>query len=86
MRSDIVVIEVFAVRCLMETEMKGSLKRSCPHCRSQETSRSHRRGLIEKYLLPSIRVRPYRCARCDARFYALSQGEEQTSSATTKVA
>jgi hypothetical protein len=62
--------------------MKGPLKRSCPHCRSQETSRSHRRGLIEKYLLPSFRVRPYRCIKCDARFYASSQFEEAASSAS----
>jgi len=44
----------------------------CPYCRSVETARSHRRGLIEKYLLRAIHIRVYRCNDCNARFYAFS--------------
>jgi hypothetical protein len=45
-------------------------KRTCPHCRSLETSRSHRHGSVERFLLRVIGVLPYRCLDCDARFYA----------------
>lgn len=65
--------------------MIGPLKRSCPHCRSQEVFRSHRRGFIEKWLLPSFRMRAYRCIKCDTRFYALSHPQEEGSS-TVKAA
>jgi len=44
----------------------------CPYCRSMETSRSHRRGPVEKYLLRAIHVRVYRCDDCNSRFYAFS--------------
>jgi len=44
-------------------------KRVCPHCRSLATSRSHRHGSVERYLLRVIGVLPYRCLDCDARFY-----------------
>lgn len=61
-------------------KMNGSLKR-CPRCTSQETFRSHRRGFIERWVLPSFRMRPYRCIKCDTRFYAISQFEGTASSA-----
>jgi len=54
-------------------------KRRCPHCRSVETARSHRRGLIEKYLLRAIHVRVYRCDDCSARFYAFSHVDAAAS-------
>jgi hypothetical protein len=45
------------------------MERNCPHCRSVKTSRSHRRGAVERYLLRFIGVRPFRCLNCDVRFY-----------------
>jgi hypothetical protein len=54
-------------------------KRQCPHCRSVEAFRSHRKGPLEKYLLGAIGVRPYRCMNCDARFYAFSRFDEETT-------
>lgn len=60
--------------------MKGPLKRSCPHCRSQEFSRSHRRGFIEKYVLSTFRMRAYRCIKCDTRFYAPAHLQEASNS------
>ena len=56
-----------------------STKRNCPQCRSIETSRSHRRGAVERYLLTVIGVRPFRCLNCDARFYAFARFDEETS-------
>jgi len=60
--------------------MNGPLKRPCPHCGSQEIFRSHRRGFIERYVLPSFRMRAYRCIKCDTRFYALLYLQEAASS------
>jgi hypothetical protein len=44
-------------------------QRTCPCCPSRRVSRSHRRGIFERYLLSSVRIRPYRCDECDSRFY-----------------
>ena len=54
-------------------------KRACPHCKSLETSRSHRHGGVERYLLRVIGVLPYRCLDCDARFYSFSRFGSGTS-------
>jgi hypothetical protein len=56
-----------------------STKLNCPQCRSIETSRSHRRGAVERYLLAVIGVRPFRCLNCDARFYSFARCDEETS-------
>src|ERR1700691_6142799 len=63
------------------TEMNDCLKRSCPRCTSMEVFRSHRRGFIERYLLPPLRMRAYRCIKCDTRFYALSHFQKGDSPA-----
>ena len=62
--------------------MQPDPKRPCPHCGSSEVFRSHRRGMMERYLLPIIGVRPVRCVCCDARFYRLkhSDGPESQDS------
>jgi hypothetical protein len=54
-------------------------KRLCPNCRSVETSRSHRMGPLEKYILGVLGLRPYRCMICDLRFYAFSRFDEESS-------
>jgi hypothetical protein len=54
-------------------------KRLCPNCRSAESSRSHRNGAFEKYILGVLGVRPYRCMNCDVRFYAFSRFDEESS-------
>ena len=46
--------------------------RRCPFCGAQTIRRSRRRGVIERYLMPAIRMRPYRCEDCDYRFYSTS--------------
>jgi transcriptional regulator NrdR family protein len=57
--------------------MQTEIKHLCPNCRSVETSLSHRRGPVEKYFFRVIRVRPYRCLKCDSRFYGFSRAEAQ---------
>lgn len=39
----------------------------CPNCSSENTHRSHRRGLIENGA-SVFRVYPYRCDNCNKRF------------------
>lgn len=41
----------------------------CPDCGSASAFYSRRRGLTEKYLLPFLLLRPYRCADCFQRCY-----------------
>lgn len=48
-----------------------SLKRICPGCGSHDVHRSQRWGVIECALLPLLLVRPYRCERCDFRYFGL---------------
>ena len=43
----------------------------CPLCRSTRIHQSRRKGIIERILL-LIFVRPFRCERCDARFFRIS--------------
>src|ERR1035438_7300739 len=48
-----------------------SMKRYCPECRSRDVRRSVRWGLYETCVLPLILMRPYRCQKCDNRFFGL---------------
>jgi len=48
-----------------------SLKRFCPNCGSTDVHRSQRWGMVECALLPIVLTRPYRCERCDFRFFGL---------------
>jgi hypothetical protein len=46
--------------------------KSCPECESLQMHPSRRRGIVEKTILALFFVRPFRCERCDARFYRWS--------------
>ncbi len=46
-----------------------AVKRHCPGCQSRDVRRSVRWGLYETCILPIILMRPYRCHRCDSRFF-----------------
>ena len=48
-----------------------SMKRYCPECHSRDVRRSVRWGLVETCVLPLILMRPYRCQKCDHRFFGL---------------
>ncbi len=41
----------------------------CPECGAFEIERSSRRGVVERVRLLLARQRPYRCLKCDHRFY-----------------
>lgn len=44
-------------------------RRLCPHCGSSWICRSHRTLFFERHFLHVFRLAPYRCDRCDRRFY-----------------
>jgi predicted Zn-ribbon and HTH transcriptional regulator len=45
---------------------------SCPLCHSKRIHRSKRKGLMERVILAIIFIRPFRCERCDYRFFRRS--------------
>ena len=44
---------------------------NCPQCTSQRIHQSRRRGIMER-ILAMMFVRPFRCERCDLRFFRWS--------------
>lgn len=59
-----------------DLRMKLNIKRPCPQCSSNEVFRSHRRGPFEKYFFSVIGLRPYRCIKCESRFYGFAPTEQ----------
>ena len=51
-------------------ELMQHSRKACPRCRGQEVYRSQRRGIVERYVLRALQIRPYRCVACDNRFYS----------------
>ena len=45
---------------------------SCPLCDNKRIHRSKCKGIIEQGILAMIFVRPFRCERCDYRFFRRS--------------
>ena len=41
----------------------------CPNCNSARVHLSRRKGLLEKGVLTMIFIRPFRCEKCDDRFF-----------------
>jgi hypothetical protein len=64
-------------------ELTQHNRKACPCCRGKEVYRSHRRGIVERYVLRAVQVRPYRCAACDNRFY--KQESRTTNSSESRV-
>jgi hypothetical protein len=54
--------------------------KSCPDCESTRIHQSRRRGIVESIILATIFVRPFRCERCDLRFYRWSFTSNSNSS------
>src|ERR1700689_1868255 len=46
-----------------------SKRRCCPFCGAAKFGRSRRKGLFEQTILLLTTIRPYRCDRCERRFY-----------------
>ncbi len=48
-----------------------SLKRRCPECHGRNVRRSIRYGILDTWILPLFMLRPFRCDRCDRRYFGL---------------
>jgi predicted Zn-ribbon and HTH transcriptional regulator len=46
---------------------------NCPLCHSKRIHQSKRKGIIEQVILAAILIRPFRCERCDYRFFRWSR-------------
>jgi hypothetical protein len=52
-------------------------RRTCPFCGASKFGRSRRKGLFERVILVLTSIRPYRCDRCERRFYCWPGRPEQ---------
>lgn len=43
---------------------------TCPFCGGRRVRRSHRQVFVERFFLPFLRRRPFRCMDCSKRFYS----------------
>jgi len=53
-------------------ESQEGRKTRCPRCGSSWVCRAYRIGVVERHLLRALHLSPYRCDRCDRRFYRRS--------------
>ncbi len=54
--------------------------KQCPLCHSERIHQSRRKGILEKIMLAVLFVRPFRCERCDCRFFRWSLSENPNAS------
>ena len=60
------------ITSLRRTDVRRIAMMNCPRCTSVRIHQSRRRGIIETMLLAMVCFRPFRCERCDARFFRFS--------------
>jgi len=69
-------------------ESGPNLRRSsmicCPNCDSARIHLSRRKGLLEKGILAMIFIRPFRCEKCDLRFFHWSSRTNPNASRATR--
>jgi hypothetical protein len=53
---------------------------SCPLCGSVRIHSSRKQGILEWAILAAILIRPFRCERCDSRFFRWSLAANPNSS------
>jgi predicted Zn-ribbon and HTH transcriptional regulator len=58
---------------------------NCPQCHSERIHRSRRKGFMEGTILTILFVRPFRCERCDLRFFrwSITVNPNSSTAATT---
>jgi len=55
---------------------KVNMNITCPNCQSRLIHRSQKKGMIEAVFLAAIFFRPFRCEKCDSRFFQWSFREK----------
>jgi DNA-directed RNA polymerase subunit RPC12/RpoP len=56
---------------------------SCPMCQSKRIHPSKRKGILEQVILAMIFIKPYRCEKCDNRFFHRSPSSSRHASRST---
>ena len=51
--------------------LQVSSLRNCPDCHSGNVRRSVRWGILETFVFPLLMLRPFRCEKCDCRYFGL---------------
>jgi DNA-directed RNA polymerase subunit RPC12/RpoP len=58
----------------MQVRLGASEKaRFCPYCGSKRIQRSRRKTVAERTILRWLGIHPYRCARCDERYFTIGR-------------
>jgi len=55
---------------------------SCPQCESGRIHQSRRKGFFERGILTMLLIRPFRCEKCDCRFFRWSITSNPNASRT----
>jgi hypothetical protein len=63
--------QIIAPRSLSRSILRSIVIVNCPLCKSRRIHQSRRRGVIER-IVAMLSVRPFRCGRCDSRFFRWS--------------
>src|SRR5277367_4117138 len=58
----------------------SSAMKHCPLCHSERIHQSRRKGMLERLVLAMMFVRPFRCERCDNRFFSWSFSDNPNGS------
>ena len=59
---------------------------TCPKCSSRDVRRSKRKGFLERTVLDLAALRPYRCRKCDHRFFRFGRHNGDRSSSQAPLA
>ena len=51
----------------------GKRAKECPYCQSEAVRRSRRKNLFEDTVCRVVFLSPYRCEKCDGRYFLLGQ-------------
>jgi len=57
-------------------------RKPCPDCGSYQLCKSQRQGVLERFILRALKIRPYRCIICYGRFYFREAQMPQAASKT----
>jgi len=58
----------------------------CLRCGSSHLRRSHRKNAVERFLLPLLLIRPYRCQECKLRQYGFGFHRARSQAVNTFLA
>ena len=67
------------MRGMAKLQFLGKDASTCPRCRSKKIRRSKKKGALERILAAALTLQPFRCGKCDKRFFRLAEEESGES-------